>query len=96
MKSAAEAAEEYCEQNNLPYGGTEGGGDYARAFLAGYAFRDKDVRELVEALRKSILWAESVYGRLVAANGLREYDIINWNALNEAREALAKFKAREG
>ncbi len=52
--------------------------------------RNGNVKELVEALRKAILWAECCSGRLDTREGL------NWSSLNKARAVYEKWKENNG
>ena len=64
------------------------------AYFAGHARGVADEREraegLVRALRHSLSWGESMYGRLVAGHK----DDINWTAIEEARRTLAEYEDR--
>lgn len=47
----------------------------------------KNIQELVEGLRKAILWAECCSSRIKGD----ERDNINWTYLNDARKILNKY-----
>ena len=52
------------------------------------AHKDAQIAELGEHLRKTILWAESMYGKWVS-NTDRDANPVNWTTLEAARQALA-------
>jgi hypothetical protein len=101
MKSAAdprEAAYEYVAElmKNAEPGSKQADGWFQdfkmeKAFLAGYAFRDQDVKELVGALKsanKTLRYAQEEYAHGHGVHLI--YETIETN-----KRALAKFKAGE-
>jgi len=52
------------------------------------ADQSAQIAELREHLRKTILWAESMYGKWVS-NTDRDANPVNWTTLEAARQALA-------
>lgn len=62
--------------------------DEIRLYKLGYRQAEADAAELVEGLRRVILWAECASAKMESREN------INWTYLNDGRAALAKWRER--
>ena len=88
-------AKELLELDRHTYGYATAGKDinavldrYSIAYKSGYRAAESDAQELMEGLRKVIIWAECVSMKI------EDRERINWTYLNDGREVLSKWRER--